>query len=792
VSVVRRAVRVRGVVQGVGFRPFVFGLALRRGLAGFVRNVAGEVDVEVEGEEEPVEAFLAGLRAEAPPLARIASVEVRALAPRGERGFAIRASDGGDRPGADLRLVSPDAATCADCERELFDPRDRRFRYPFVNCTSCGPRYTIIDDLPYDRAATSMAPFAMCEACRREYEDPRDRRFHAEPIACPACGPRLRFEPGGAAGEDALLAALAAIRAGAIVALRGLGGFQLACDAAREEVVRRLRERKRRFGKPFAVMVRGLDAARALGEVGDVEARALAGPERPIVLLRRRAGADLAPSLAPGLATLGVMLPSTPLHHLLLEGVGRPLVMTSGNRSEEPIATANDEALARLAAIADGFLLHDRGIRARYDDSVVRPIGRRAVPIRRARGLAPAPIALGFEAREEVLALGAHQKNAFCFAKGRHAYLSQHVGDLENAETLAALRDALAAYRRLFRLAPRAVAHDLHPDYLSSEEARRIAREEGLPLVAVQHHHAHLAACLAEHGRAGPAVGLIFDGTGLGTDGAIWGGEVLLGGLGGFERRGHLAPVRLPGGARSIERPDRMALAHLLAGAPGRDDLHAEAARGLAPEEARAVRRMVETGFQAPWTTSVGRLFDAAAALLGLGPEARYEGDLACRLEALADSAPAAEPLPASVSGAGTPGDPARMEPGPLVTALLERRLRGEDPRLLARAMHEAIAAMASEAALRVARAAALATVVLSGGCFQNRLLAEDCRARLEGAGLEVLVHELTPPNDGGIALGQAAIAAARDGGSTAPPQGVGESARGADPQRQPPGQRAR
>jgi hydrogenase maturation protein HypF len=771
VSIIRRAIGIRGVVQGVGFRPFVFLLAERHGLAGFVRNVAGEVEIEVEGDEARVGAFVRGIESEAPRLAVIAGLEVREAPPQGEGRFLIRESE--VRDGASLRPVSPDAATCDACVRDIADPADRRYRYPFTNCTDCGPRFTIIDDLPYDRPSTSMARFTMCEACRREYEDPRDRRFHAQPVACPRCGPRLAFRTAeghgaavGAEGEAALAAGERLIAAGGILALRGLGGFQLACDARSEAAVRRLRERKRRLGKPLAIMVRDLEAARALCEVAEGEARALSSVARPIVLLRRRGPMAPAPSVAPGLSTLGVMLPYTPLHHLLAGDLGFPLVMTSGNVSEEPIATENAEAVRRLRGIADGFLFHDRDIRARYDDSVVRVIGEGTVPLRRARGLAPAPLALPFEAAEEVLALGGHQKSAFCLVKGGFAYLGQHIGDLDNLETLAALRAALSTYRRLFRLAPRAVAHDLHPDYLSTREAHRIAREERLPEVAVQHHHAHLAACLVDNGRTDRAVGLVFDGSGLGPDGAVWGGEVLVGDLAGYERRGHIAPVRLPGSARAIRRPDRVALAWLLAAAPGREDLLDEAARTLPAPEARVVRQQIATGFNAPLTTSAGRVFDAAAVLLGLGPEARYEGELACALEAWADDARGlapAEPLPWDIRGDGA-GTPVILDPGPMLVALLERRLAGEDPRRLAAAFHEALARLAVEAARRVARACGVVTVALSGGCFQNRILAERCAALLAADGLEPLLHRRAPPNDGGLALGQAAVAAVRIG----------------------------
>jgi len=779
----RRALVVRGVVQGVGFRPFVHGLAVRLGLSGTVRNTSGEVEVEVEGPEDALARFEEALRAEAPPLSRIEAVTAREVPPEGTEGFTILES--ASRPGG-ARLVPPDAATCGACLAEVLDPRARRHRYPFTNCTACGPRFTIIDDLPYDRARTSMSRFPLCDECRREFEDPTDRRFHAEPVACPACGPRLRFErlPGDAAtvantstqpssladdaptGEAALRAAEALLREGGILGVKGLGGYQLACKASSEQAVQRLRERKHRHGKPLAVMVADLDAARAIAHVSPVEAEALSGAARPIVLLRPRADASgIAPSVARGLGTLGVLLPVTPLHHLLARDMGVPLVMTSGNRSEEPIASLDEAARASLGGIADALLLHDREILARYDDSVVREAAGGLVTIRRARGLAPSVIPLALAARRPVLALGAHQKAAFCFLEGRLAYLGAHVGDLENVETLEALRRSITLWRRLFRLAPTAVAHDLHPGYLSTAEALRLSREEGIPAVAVQHHHAHLASALAEHRREGPAIGLCFDGTGLGTDGAVWGGEVLLGDAAGFERRGHLRAVRLAGGERAIRRPDRMSLAHLLAAAPSRDDLHAFAARGLSPAEAAVTRGQVERGLNAPWTTSAGRLFDAAAALLGAGPEARYESELAAILEGMADEGAAVglapAPLPSEVTGAGSLADPAIMEPGPLLIALAERSIAGEDPRGLALAFHEALAGMAVKAAYRLALASGVTLVALTGGSFQNRRLTEAIASRLERVGLEPLLHRIVPPNDGGLALGQAVVAEA-------------------------------
>jgi hydrogenase maturation protein HypF len=756
----RRRLLVRGTVQGVGFRPFVWRLAREEGLAGWVRNGAGGVEIEAEGAAERLRTFALRLRAEAPPLARIDGVELLAIAPSGERGFGIRESRAGGPPGLP---VSADAAPCAACVAEVADPRSRRHGYPFTNCTDCGPRFTIIEALPYDRARTTMRAFALCAACRAEYGDPADRRFHAEPIACPDCGPRLALRSGaGDAVGGALEAAVAALRAGAVVAVKGLGGFQLACDARDPAAVGRLRARKRREAKPFAVMVADLEAARALCRVSAEEAEALTGPAAPIVLLRRRrpAGAgpgDLADGVAPGLGSLGVMLPGSPLHHLLLQGFGGPLVMTSGNRSEEPIAVGEAEAEERLRGIADAFLLHDRGIVSRYDDSVVRVAAGAPVVLRRARGLAPAPIRLARAAPVRLLGVGAQLKGAFCLARGREAFLSQHIGDLDDALTRAHYLETLGHYRRLFGIDPEVVAHDLHPDYATTAIAGSL---EGVRTVAVQHHHAHVASCLMEHGHEGPAIGVALDGAGYGSDGAVWGGELLVVEGAGFRRVAHLAYLPLPGGEMAAREPWRMAVAALAHSCGAEAESLAAALLSSVPAALRGpVLRLALGALPTPRTSSMGRLFDAVAALAGVRTRNLYEGQAAMELEACADPRERGRyPLPLRAPDGG---GPAVWDPAPLVRAVVDDVRRGAGPARVAGRFHNALAGAVLEGCLRERDGSGLTTVALSGGCFQNRRLLEAVRRGLRHAGFRVLTHGRVPPNDGGIALGQVAVALA-------------------------------
>ena len=710
----RRRLLVTGAVQGVGFRPFVHGLAARAGLAGFVLNDAGGVVIEVEGDAESLESFCTALSVETPPLARVHAISATPVEPRGEQGFEIAPS----RAGTPETLISPDAATCDDCLRELFDPCDRRYRHPFINCTNCGPRFSVVRAVPYDRANTTMAAFAMCGACRQEYEDPSNRRFHAEPIACPACGPRLGM---------ALDEAVALLRAGGVLAVKGLGGWHLACDAGAEEAVAALRARKHREDKPFAVMAAD---ARDVCLVDEPSERLLGSPERPIALMPRRPDSQVAESVAPGSPWLGVMLPYTPIHHLLLHDFGGPLVMTSGNRSDEPIAVDDDDARARLGGIADAFLSHDRPIHRRCEDSVMRA----GLAVRRSRGLAPAPMALPCAATEAIVAAGAELKSTFCVARGSHAFLSPHLGDLDSEPAYAAFRADLRLYLDMLGVSPAAVACDMHPDYRST----RWALDQELPVVSVQHHHAHAAACLAEHGELGPALALVFDGTGYGADGTLWGGELLRCDLAEFERVAHLEPVPLPGGEAAIREPWRSAAAYL-----------ERAGRPVPFERWARVRESLKVN--APLSTGMGRLFDAVSALLGVREHVSYEGQAAVELEWLAGNVPA-EPYACAVAG-GTIAGPE------LVRAAHDDLSAGRFRAEIAAAFHEGVAAAGARAC---ELAAEPRTVVLSGGAFQNLRLLGSTRSRLQRLGFRVLSHRVVPANDGGISYGQAAVAARR------------------------------
>jgi len=764
--------RVAGQVQGVGFRPHVFRLTHELRLGGYVRNDSRGVVVEVEGDGGKVERFLTRLADEAPPLARVEGVEVHEVVPTGAAGFTIVASDAGGEPSAP---VSPDTATCADCLAELFDPTDRRYRYPFVNCTNCGPRFTIVRGMPYDRPLTTMAGFAMCARCRAEYEDPADRRFHAQPNACPECGPAARLTDASdrpaALGRtrDAVAAAAAALGSGAIVAVKGMGGFHLACLAHDERAVATLRARKRREEKPFALMAPNPEAAGALVELEEAAEALLAERARPIVLAQRRAGAAVAEAVAPRSGELGVMLPYSPLHHLLLADLGAPLVMTSGNVSDEPIAYRDEDALARLGAIADLFLLHDRPIETRTDDSVARTVARdgrgRRLTLRRSRGYVPESLDLPVTAERPLLACGAELKSTFCLAKGRRAWVGHHIGDLHDYETLRAFREGVDHLERLFAVEPAVVAHDLHPDYLSTAYANE---RDGVELVGVQHHHAHLVACLAEHGESAPAVGAIYDGTGYGTDGTVWGGEVLVGDLVGFERVGHLWPVRLPGGERAVREPWRMACAWLVA-ALGEDEPGVPATlRGAVDRAAwRRVAELTRTGLASPVTTSVGRLFDAVSALCGVRARITYEGQAAIELEAAAaGDERTAYPLPL-VATEGVGESRTTLDARATIRAVVRDLERATHPPVVAARFHNALADGTAAVVADVAARRGLETAVLSGGTFANRLLLERTSAALASAGLRVLVPERLPPGDGGISLGQAAVAATRTAGAS-------------------------
>jgi hydrogenase maturation protein HypF len=755
-------ISVRGVVQGVGFRPFVFRLAHEHGLGGWVRNTSGSVEIEVEGRAAAVDSFLAALTKEAPPMARIEAVTATPIASRGYQCFEIGGSLAEE---GKYQLVSPDIATCLPCREEIFSPKDRRYRYPFTNCTNCGPRFTIIEDIPYDRPQTTMRQFQMCPDCQREYDDPLDRRFHAQPNACPVCGPRLDLvDPAGkaVAGGDVIRSAADLLREGRILAIKGLGGFLLACDATSTEAVNALRERKNRPSKPFAVMLASLDEARRHCLVSPDEEGLLLSPECPIVLLRwQEADSGICPEVAPGLKYLGVMLPYTPLHHLLVRETNLPLIMTSGNLSEEPIARENDEALRRLGHIADYFLLHDRGISARYDDSVyIVELGApRAV--RRARGHAPYPVFLPFQARP-VLACGAEEKNTFCLTRDEHAFVSQHIGDMENEETLHHFENTVELYKKLFRIEPEIVAYDLHPEYLSTKFALELKAEgkPGLRFVGVQHHHAHIVSCMVENKVRVPVIGVAFDGTGYGTDGTLWGGEFLVADWEGFERVGHLEPAPMPGGVAAIQRPYRMALGYLFSLIGYEAPL-----RGLPllqridPAELAVIRRQLERRLNSPLTSGAGRLFDAVSALAGVRGVVDYEAQAAVELEMLATdvSLPADSSIyPFSiVEEAGC----RMVKLADLISAVANDAKEDVPTAVISARFHSTVAQIIVRMCLLISADRGIRLVALSGGVFQNRLLLGQTVAALRREGLGVLTHRIVPCNDGGISLGQAVIA---------------------------------
>jgi hydrogenase maturation protein HypF len=739
------------------------------------------VILEVQGAGSTVRVFLNRLTLEAPPLAVIDSVHSSDRQPLpGPEGtqdasaaFAIHASaEGGD---ADAP-VSADCATCPDCLRELLDPGNRRYRYPFTNCTNCGPRFTIVRGVPYDRPLTSMSEFPMCEACEAEYDDPGDRRFHAQPNACPICGPSVSLAPASSSGSgsgqpDALQAAAAALAAGDIVAVKGLGGYHLACRADDEHVVGRLRARKHRVQKPFALMVGSTQAAERMVALTPAERVLLLSPARPIVLARRVASAPVAESVAPGARELGVMLPYSPLHFLLLHDLAalgvQALVLTSGNVSDEPIAFSDEDATERLGDIADRFLRHDRPIVTRTDDSVLRVLrggpGERPRPlmIRRSRGYVPTALALSSGTPDHLLGCGAELKSTFCLAKGHRAWVSHHIGDLRNYETLRSFQEGITHFEQLFAVRPAVIAHDLHPEYLSTKYARE---QDGVRLIGVQHHHAHLAACLAEHGETGPAVAAIFDGTGYGTDGTIWGGEILLGDLTGFARVGNLMPVPLPGGERAVREPWRMACAWLMAGGDEAPEIPGTLAPAVNPRAWSAVAQLAAKGLNSPATTSMGRLFDAVAALCGIRPAVSYEGQAAIEFEALcADDGPGSEAYALPVLDSEAVG--LMLDPRPVIGGVLADLRSGTAVATIASRFHAAVAGATVVACARACSDARVDTVVLSGGVFQNRRLLEGCLSGLRARGLRVLIPELLPIGDGAVAFGQVAVAAAQLGG---------------------------
>ena len=759
----RREVSVRGIVQGVGFRPFVYALARKHGLAGAVRNDAEGVHIEVEGASEDLDRFVRLLEGDAPPLAVIEAVECRLLAVRGDSEFRIEESRGGAQRHA---LISPDVATCEDCLSELFDPIDRRYRYPFTNCTNCGPRFTITRQVPYDRATTTMSGFEMCPDCRSEYDDPADRRFHAQPNACPVCGPRVRLldrfgHELRARREDQIRHAARMLRGRAIVAIKGLGGYHLACDPFDATTVRALRGRKVRQDKPFALMARDMGQVRELCHVTPEEETLLTSPQRPVVLLECQEDSGVAEEVAPRQKTLGVMLAYTPLHHLLLRDAGIPLVMTSGNNSDEPIAYKDDEAFGRLGEISDYFLVHDREVHMRTDDSVNRIFRGGPYPIRRSRGYAPAPLSLAEGFGRHTLACGGELKNTFCVAKDHHAFMSHHIGDLENYETLRSFREGIEHYCRLFDVQPELVAYDLHPEYLSTKYAREL-EEAGLLAVGVQHHHAHVASCLADNERSADeqVIGVALDGTGYGTDGAVWGGEFFEGSVAeGFARRAHLEYMPLPGGAAAIRQPWRMAVALLvrLYGLEETLKLPLPVVKKTGERDVRLVAQLVERGLNTPPTSSTGRLFDAVAALAGVPGTRRttYEGQAAIELE-----------LAAEGSTAG--GYPFRLRAGEngwiveireVVGSVVEDLLAGRSAGVVSSSFHRTMAEVVVEVCERLREEDGTEAVALSGGTFQNLLLLKQVVQLLEERGFVVYRHRRVPANDGGLALGQAVLA---------------------------------
>jgi hydrogenase maturation protein HypF len=749
----RRKITVQGVVQGVGFRPFVYGLAHRLGLDGIVRNDPTGVVIDVEGDPHCLESFLQALVDEAPPLARVEGMCAEEQPIGHYRTFAIEPSE----TQHDTRVfIAADVAPCAACLQEFYDPSDRRYHYPFLNCTNCGPRFTIINAVPYDRERTTLARFPMCMVCQAEYADPRDRRFHAQPTACPRCGPRLWVTDSQGteiSEKDPVSFIGVRVQEGNIIAVKGLGGYHLVCDALQNDVVRRLRQRKQREAKPLAVMVENLAAAQRLCVVSAVEAEILVSARRPIVLLRKRPDCPLAEAVAPLRRDLGVMLPYTPLHHRLLRQAARPLVMTSGNRAEEPLAYHDDDAVRRLAGIADYFLIHDRPIHTRCDDSVTRIVCNQEVPLRRSRGYVPLPIRLPQSCTIPLLACGGHLKNTFCLAQGEYAFLSHHIGDLQDYSTYQAFIESIDHFKRLFDIRPQAVAYDLHPGYRSSQYALALP---DLHHIAVQHHHAHIASCMAENGCEGPVIGVAWDGSGYGTDGRIWGGEFLVASYTHFERLAHLQEVPLPGGEQAIRQPWRMAAAYLYRiYGEAMASLDLELMRSIEPRTWQVMRQMLARGLNAPLTSSAGRLFDAVAALIGLRYEAQYEGQAAVELEMLADE----RPVEGYSFGLDASLQPLVVNTEGIIRGVVADLLNGAPASLMAAKFHATLVEVIRSVCGHIRQLTKLRQVALSGGVFQNTLLLTGVIAGLQHDGFTVYSHHLAPPNDGGLCLGQAAVA---------------------------------
>ena len=747
----RRGARllVEGVVQGVGFRPFVYRLAHQHNLSGWVLNSSTGVVIEVEGEDSAVEEFVSSVKGQAPPIARIEGLQVTFNEPKGYSAFEIRKSQ--DEGEGIYTFVASDVSVCNECLDELRDKSDRRFQYPFITCTNCGPRFTIIEDMPYDRPMTTMRPFKMCTSCMKEYSDPLDRRFHAQPNGCPVCGPRVFLEAGGRTEwEHPIPKAVELLESGKVLGIKGLGGFHLACNASDDKAVARIRDWKFREAKPFALMSSSLERIGEYCHMDAEEERLLTSPLRPIVLMRKREDARLSEHIAPGNRYLGVMLPYTPLHHLLLDTTLQALVMTSGNRGGNPIISDNDEARGELD-VADAILSHERDIRSKCDDSVTRVMQGQEVLVRRSRGYTPFPVRLSLDL-QRTLACGADLKNTFCLAKGCYAFLSQHIGDLENARTFDAYREMIEQCKTLFRITPELIAHDLHPDYFST----RYALEQDLPRVGVQHHHAHIASCMAEHRLDGRVIGLAFDGTGYGPDGTIWGGEFLTAGLDVYERKGHLATVRMPGGESAIKNPWRMAFSHLY-NVFGEELLEKDLAfLGARDDDVNELMvAQLKRGLNAPLTSSCGRLFDAVASLIGLRQTVTYDGQAAIELENIARSDVEGSYGYELVDRDGT----TVVDTGSIITDLLEDLKNCVPSTTMASRFHVTMAELATEMCCMIRDEEALDRVVLSGGVFQNALLTDLLCSRLEKNGFTPILHKLVPPNDGGICLGQVAVA---------------------------------
>ncbi|MBT8342222.1 MAG: carbamoyltransferase HypF [Desulfatitalea sp.] len=749
-----RQADISGIVQGVGFRPYVYRLAGRYGLLGRVRNTAAGVTIWAEGPADRLDAFFLDLPRLQPPLARIVSMHITQQPAAGHTCFDIAASQSTDKRSA---LIVPDVAVCEDCLREMRDPEDRRYQYPFINCTNCGPRYTIIEDIPYDRPKTAMRRFTLCEQCRAEYDNPHDRRYHAQPNACARCGPQaalldVRRQP--VVGNDANAKAARLIRDGSIVALKGLGGFHLAVNAHDDAAVVRLRRRKHRAEKPLAIMAADIDTVATFARLTPEHACLLQSHQRPIVLLPKQMPERLAASISPDNSHYGVMLPYTPLHHLLLDCGLRSVVMTSANLSEEPLVIDNEEAFARLAGIADYFLIHDRPIYLRNDDSIVRQTGGTTRMIRRSRGFAPLPIFLA-DKYPAVLACGGALKNTICLLEGRQAFISQHIGDLENPAAEDFFRLTIGHLKRILNIAPRAIACDPHPDYLSTRWA---TGQKDLPLIHVQHHHAHIASCMAEHRLKGEVIGLAFDGTGLGPDGTVWGGEALLADLSRYRRIGHLAYVPMPGGAEAIKAPWRMGLAWLIQVFGERIwELELPFLQALNPDQARTIAQMVVRRINAPLTSSMGRLFDAVAAIIGLRSRVCFEGQAAMALEMIA------APRPQGIYPfCWSQGPVHETDPAPIISAIVADIAQGTPAPVISRRFHDTLITMWTSFCGKTRSLTGIERVVLSGGCFQNQMLLEGLTQALHEDGFKVFSHQQVPTNDGGLSLGQAIIAGAR------------------------------